>query len=675
MITPPESNSWSIAVDAPLWQPLTYRIPDGLEVRSGQRVHVPLGRRNSTGVLLEPVLLDEDRPLKEIQSLYDDDVVLSEKFISWLKWLSRYYVYPLGQVFGMVYPPLKKSGRGSKKKSVVEIAQGLPATAPPELTDEQAAAVSGISASPGFNVHLLWGVTGSGKTEVYLRLIAERIKANQTTLFLVPEISLTPQMIQRFTNRFGNEVAVLHSQLTEREKTDQWWHVVAGRKKVLIGARSALFCPVPNLGLIVIDEEHETSFKQEDHLRYHARDAGIMLAKTFNIPIVLGSATPSIETFKKVQDGQYKVHQLTRRVAERPMPDIRVIDMRAHKEERKLQLPHWLSEPLFEALQATLARGKQAALFLNRRGIAPTLLCQHCGHTWSCPNCAIQLTVHGRGHMLCHYCGYHENRPEYCIKCNEPEPKNMGAGTEQIEEDIRKLFPTARVGRADRDEIRTREDLEQLISDVEHRRLDFLIGTQMIAKGLDFPGLELVGVVLADVGFSVPDFRAAERAFQLLTQVSGRSGRHVTGDERGAVIIQTYNPSHPAIHFTQQHDYVGFVRQELTARAELHYPPYARFASVRFSSTDKDKAKATANSFRIWLQQLLHQRPQLGPITVLGPTEAPLSKLKGQYRYILLCKCQDPIKLSQALATVVNSRSRDVRNVRIAVDIDPYHLM
>ncbi|RYZ79384.1 MAG: primosomal protein N', partial [Proteobacteria bacterium] len=373
--------------------------------------------------------------------------------------------------------------------------------------------------------------------------------------------------------------------LTPREKTNQWWAMVEGKKQILIGARSALFCPLPKLGMIVIDEEHETSFKQDEKLKYHARDAAVMLAKFSACPVVLGSATPSLESWQNAKSGRYRLHQLKHRVADRAMPTIEVIDLRGEREERKIEgtqdkFPFWCGEVLFKAIGETLEKGQQAALFLNRRGVAQAVICPDCGWVPACPNCAVKLTLHGKSHLLCHYCDYHETLTEYCTECKDGEPKPIGLGTELIERDLTRLFPGARIARMDRDEITTREDLEDAVRSIENREVDILVGTQMIAKGLDFPGLTLVGLVMADVAFNLPDFRASERAFQLLTQVAGRSGRHLD-EGAGRVIIQTYNPEHPSIHYTVNHDYEGFAEYDLGFREPLHYPPFWRLASFR----------------------------------------------------------------------------------------------
>ena len=432
---------------------------------------------------------------------------------TWLKFLSEYYVYPLGRVLKSVYPPLKKNrrSRASQKAPVLpDVVRDEKKT----LTPDQQKVFDAISTElEGFSTHLIFGITGSGKTEIYLQLIEEVLSLGKQALVLVPEISLTPQLVHRFTARFGAKVAVLHSQLTDREKTEQWWAAVQGESEVVIGARSALFCPLPRLGLIVVDEEHEASFKQEETLRYHARDAAIMRAKLEGCPILLGSATPSLESWHRAQQNIYTLHTLTQRATGQQLPEVEIVDLKAEKEaatdaQWNDLRPSWMSYQLYRELSSCLERGEQAALFLNRRGMAPAVVGTITGEVPHCPNCDISLTLHGEQYLVCHYCNYSSTTHREAEKLGEDELLPLGLGTEQIQTDLERLFPAARLARADRDEVTTREDLEELISRVESRQVDFLIGTQMIAKGLDFPHLSLVALVLADVGFNLPDFRA-----------------------------------------------------------------------------------------------------------------------------------------------------------------------
>lgn len=676
---------WRVAVNVPMGA-LTYRFKQKLS--RGQSVHVPLGKggRKMAGLILGPATAEENPvfEIKDIQSLNEEYPLLPDFFVRWLEWLSQYYIHPIGQVVQSVFPPLEKKEKLRKSKRAPVIPD-LGSEVKPVLTDEQRQAVESISAHQDFSTHLIFGVTGSGKTEIYLRLLEKILNEGKRGLVLVPEISLTPQLIQRFAKRFGQDkIAALHSQLSERERTTQWWDIVENRKSILIGARSALFCPMDNLGLIIVDEEHEPSYKQEEKLKYNARDAAVMLGKMKNCPVVLGSATPSLESWKNAQEGRYHLHYLKNRVAGRALPDIEIIDLRRTKEEASdkpahrsvTPLPFWLSSHLHQKMIEVLEKGDQAALFLNRRGVAQMVLCPACGHTRECPNCDINLTLHAGSHLICHYCDYHENMKGLCPDCKEGELEAIGLGTELLEKDLRTLFPDKNIARADRDEIQTRGELEEMIEQMESGKIDILVGTQMIAKGLDFPKLKLVGLVLADIGFNLPDFRATERSFQLITQMSGRSGRHIIeGENPGAVVIQTFNAEHESILYAQKNDFEAFAEHEIQVRSQLNYPPVGKLVSFRIQGSTKGTALEAARLLARRAQSLKLQNAVYHEIEILGPAEAPLSKLRGQFRYHLLLKASS--------AQVVNSFSRQILGqqdwlpprTRIIVDIDPMSLL
>lgn len=695
------SRIWSVAVDAPLG-PLHYAIPDSLAsetLKPGTSVKVPLGARKIPGVLLEASeTAPEGVRLREILGLFEERPVIDEASLEWLKWLAKYYAYPIGPTLQLMFPPLDKSGGRKKARKApliqADMSQGTDHSV--ALTKDQTDVVNTIAATPGFQTHLLYGVTGSGKTEVYMELIARVAERGEQALVLVPEISLTPQLIQRFARRFGEKIAVIHSHLTPREKTDNWWAAHQGEKPILIGARSALFCPLQKLGIIVIDEEHESSFKQDESLRYHARDAAVMLAKMRKIPIVLGSATPSLESWQNAKLGRYHLHRLPSRIHSGGLPRIDVIDLRETRDQEKQSgrddsRPFWLSKELHLALGETLDRGEQAALFLNRRGIAQSVICPSCGHSSECPNCEVALTLHGRSHLVCHYCDYHESLKEVCSHCNTGEPKPLGLGTEKIERDLENLFPNARTVRMDRDEIQSREDLEEAIAKIENREADILIGTQMIAKGLDFPGLTLVGLVMADIAFNLPDFRASERAFQLLTQVAGRSGRHLK-DRSGHVVLQTYNPDHPSIQYTLTHDYEGFAEHDLGFREVLGYPPHGRLAALKFAGPDAQETEEAARRVAELARRSLENAKGRGTeaadradsIHILGPAPAPLSKLRNLYRFQVLIRGQgmnSPVSaLCRTLSEHIEARAKSKSpllppKVRFSVDVDAVHLL
>lgn len=671
-----------VAVDAPLQDNLTYLANESFLVQRGDVVNVSLGTRTALGVVLQTDLdlpTDENMrsKLKPLTSLHTEWPRLSEPHLKWLEWMAQYYFYPLGQVLQLCFPPLAKTvkARASKRSSVVP---QFEKTVPHLLNAEQQKCVDDIITHQGFSTHLIHGVTGSGKTEIYLELFEKVLAQNKRGLFLLPEISLTPQLINRFAKRFGNEIAVLHSQLTDRERTNQWWDIVEGRKKILIGARSALFCPIENLGLIVVDEEHEASFKQDEKLKYHGRDCSIMLARFHNCLTVLGSATPSLDSWKNAQDGKYVLHQIKNRVNSRPLPEIEVIDMRVEKDltKKSFEKPHWLSQKLYNEMLLSLEKKEQVALLLNRRGMAQMVFCPSCGHTVECPNCDISLSLHASTHLVCHYCDYHENFKTKCKDCVEGELVSMGLGTEKVEEDLKKLFPNKNIARADRDEVQSRLEMEELITRMENQEIDILIGTQMIAKGLDFNNLKLVGLLLADISFNLPDFRAGEKSFQLITQMSGRSGRHVKENESaGKVVIQTYNTEHESILFAKNHDYEGFVQTELMHRKQLNYPPFHKLAALKIQSLDVNKAKEAANYLAQKAEALKNKYNIFAEIEVLGPAAAPIAKLRNQFRFHILIKCGQPKTLNEFVRMLFGNSKWIPKQTKVVVDIDPLNLL
>ncbi len=670
------SNCYLVAVDAPLKEALTYLPPDNGEVlQRGHSVKVPLGKRTAHGVILKTGSeATKEFKLKAILEAVIARPILPAAYMDWLEWMAQYYIHPIGQIMETVFPPLEKKEKLRKSSKAPVVKEVSHASTPPALTEEQQSVIKGIEATAGFAVHLLHGVTGSGKTEVYLHLLEDLIRTGRQGLVLVPEISLTPQLIDRFSRRFPGSVAVLHSHLTEREKTTQWWGAVSGEKQILIGARSALFCPLPKLGLIILDEEHEPSYKQDEKLKYHARDAAIMLGKNLNIPVVLGSATPSMESWSNAQQGKYKLHTMAQRVNARVMPEISVVDLREvlrHRKDNPSTLPFWLSDELHAELKHVFAKGEQAALFLNRRGMAQTAQCHGCGYVAECPNCSVSLTLHARSYLVCHYCDYSEKLTELCPDCKETPMSALGLGTEKVEDDIAKLFPEARIARADRDEVQTRAQLETLIEDFESERTNLLIGTQMIAKGLDFPRLNFVGLVLADVGFHWPDLRASERSFQLLTQVSGRSGRQTAG----RVLIQTYDPSHPSITFTLKNDFYGFAEFELQERRDLLYPPHWRMAMLRIQSNSEADGRKVSEHLAHRAQALQKQFTTYENLQVLGPATAPLHKLRNKFRFQLIVKCDSTKKLNSFCRQLVGDGEWITTGTKVQVDIDPFSMM
>jgi primosomal protein N' (replication factor Y) len=537
----------------------------------------------------------------------------------------------------------------------------------PTLNDYQQAAFTALlqALGGGYGTFVLQGITGSGKTEVYLRLIAEARRRGLGALVLVPEIALTPQLAARFRARFGDDVAVLHSALPAGERIAAWRRLRRGEVGIAVGARSAVFAPVRELAVIVVDEEHDGSFKQEEGFRYHARDLAVMRARQGNALAVLGSATPCLETYRNVLLGRFTRLLLPIRAnpsaAHRPLPPVEVIDLRRHPPGPD----GLLSPPLAQAVDRALSAGEQTILFLNRRGFSTFVHCRSCGHVMRCPSCAVSLTLHrARGHLLCHYCGRAERIRETCPQCKSPGLEGMGSGTERVEALVRERFPLARVARLDRDTADGGR-LEALLAKVHRRDIDILIGTQMVTKGHDFGGVTLVGILQPDQGIHLPDFRAAERTFQIMEQVAGRAGR---AERAGRIVVQTHCPEHPAIHFLQQHDYEGFVQDELSRRELAGYPPFARMVAVRLDSPDEKAVRELASAVASRARAVADSA-----VRVLGPSEAPIPRLRGRSRFQVWLSGTDRAKLLTVAR--VMQRVALPGNVRLEVDVDPQSVL
>jgi primosomal protein N' (replication factor Y) len=520
---------------------------------------------------------------------------------------------------------------------------------------------------------LLHGVTGSGKTEIYLQALAHALEQGKGAIVLVPEISLTPQTVERFKARFSSGklqtlVAVLHSHLSAGERHDEWHKIRQGRARIVIGARSAIFAPVEPLGLIIVDEEHEHTYKQEEAPRYHARDVAIMRGQMENAVVVLGSATPSMESYANCKKGKFTLLNLPQRVDDQKMPHVRVVDMRQAMFKEKG--PPLFSPQLKEAITQRLERGEQTILFLNRRGYSTSLMCPKCGYVAECPNCSVSLTYHRIDQRLaCHICGHNEKVPLVCPepKCKNPAIRFAGTGTQKVEEVLAKLFPKARVKRMDADTMKRKDDYRHVLGDFRAGKIDILVGTQMIAKGLHFPNVTLVGIIYADSALHQPDFRAGERTFQLLTQVAGRAGR---GDVEGEVFVQAFTPFHPAIQFARRHDFVGFYEQEIEFREQLKYPPASRVALLTLKGRNEEKVKFSADHLKRELEKKL---TSLKDLVIAGPAPAPLLRAENFYRYQIMLRTRAMSALSRELAIIVQSLVLP-DDVTLAVDIDPVSL-
>lgn len=539
----------------------------------------------------------------------------------------------------------------------------------PEPNPAQAAAIATLVAALGRGGgFLLHGITGSGKTEVYLRVIAEARARGQGALMLVPEIALTPQLVRRFRARFGDAIAVLHSELSERERNDAWRGLREGRLDLAIGARSALFAPVRELGVVVVDEEHDGSFKQEDGFRYNARDMALLRAQRAGAVCVLGSATPSLESHALVQQGKLGALALPNRATAQSLPPVTIVDLARHRSGPSGQ--RLLSAPLHRGLEQCLAAGEQAILFLNRRGFAPSLRCLACAEQLQCPACSVALTMHRGARVLrCHYCDFSAPYTNVCLLCGSPHLLEIGVGTEQLEQTLADTFPGARVARLDRDTA-SGEGVEAVLDRLRAHEVDILVGTQMVTKGHDMPGVTLVGVVLADQSLAFPDFRASERTFQLLVQVGGRAGR---GERPGQVILQTYQPDHPAVRFACTHDYHGFCQSEMEAREELGFPPFGRLVAVRVDAGDLTQAERAARDladFASGLPQLRERK-----VALLGPAPAPIERLRGRYRQRLLLKSGDRNALRAAAVALAARIDEGVPPARASIDVDPVAML
>jgi len=548
------------------------------------------------------------------------------------------------------------------------------------LNEAQMEALGTIAAAMnkgGFRPHLLYGITGSGKTTVYFAAMRRALDAGKSALLLVPEIGLTPAMAAQMYAAFEGEVAMLHSQLTPDERAEQWHRIRRGEARIVVGTRSAVFAPMVDLGLIIVDEEHDSSYKQEETPRYHGRDVAVMRAKFNEAVVVLGSATPSLESWANADKGRYARIEMRERVMARPLPAVELVDMRT--EFRETGQEHIFSRKLIEETQLTLDRREQVILLLNRRGYSSVVMCRSCGEKIQCENCAISMTYHKKvsenddiaqpGQRLeCHYCGFRRAVPNVCPKCEREHLYYLGAGSQQGEERLQELFPAARIGRMDRDTVRGRSDMERLLARLHGGEINLLVGTQMIAKGHDIHGVTLVGVVGADFQLGLPDFRAAERVFQLLTQVSGRAGR---GDLPGKVLVQTYHPDHYAIQFAATHDYPGFVAKEMNYRRWMHYPPFAVLANVLIQSEKLEEATSWAGTLGRWFQ---HAR--FDKVRVLGPAAAPIVRLKRIYRFHFVLKAERRQVLGSTLrAMLAYAETQGIARRNLVVDVDAVHLM
>ena len=533
------------------------------------------------------------------------------------------------------------------------------------LTVEQSMAIKEIEESEE-NLILLKGVTGSGKTEVYMRIVEKTLEEGKSAIVLVPEIALTPQMIERFKGRFGSNVALFHSKLSDGERFDEWYRVKEGKASLIIGARSAIFLPAKNLGLIIIDEEHENTYKSDQNPKYQTKEVAEYIAKLKGCKVILGSATPTIESYYRAISGEMKLVELNHRVDNKPMPKMMLVDMR---EELRSGNKSLFSRRLYASMKEKLEKGEQIILFLNRRGFSTFVSCRSCGYVFHCEDCDISMTYHKNGFLVCHYCGKTKKQPNLCPKCGSKYVKFFGAGTERVEEEVRRYFKNARILRMDVDTTRAKDSHEKIYNTFKAREADILIGTQMVSKGLDFPNVTLVGILAADMSLNLPDYRAAERSFQIITQVAGRAGR---GDKEGEVIVQTYTPEHYSLQYAKKYDYENFYEKEFTIRAMMGYPPFGRILLINGSGKNEDELRKQM----IYLGEKVKEKAEeFGGLEVLGPTPCIIYRIKENYRWQIIIKGEFSSKFSKSIKDILYDKANNVYNdIRVSMDINPNSL-
>lgn len=674
------SSDAIVDVAIPVRVPRTfhYKVGDETQLTVGSVVQVPFrGRPTHAFVLGFPtstsVATDK---LKTVEKLLVDEPLFDESALQFFRWISDYYCHPIGEVMAAALPKLFWKLSEKQKKKARELAGddkflsrlGLSSTQDmrPTLTEEQDFVVSRILDPEEKRPFLLQGVTGSGKTEVYMSVLEGIIGQGKGAIILVPEIALTPQLLTRFSSRFPGQVAVLHSDLTVRERYVQWERLRSGMAKIVVGARSAIFAPIKNIGLIVVDEEHETSYKQEDSLRYNARDVAILRSKFVGAKAVLGTATPSLESYWNVQNGKYVHVTLKKRIMDRPMPKTTFVDLKARENWHSPHLP-WISHTLVTKMGEVLKAGQQVLLYLNRLGFAHFLYCRECGHSWRCKNCDVALTYYQHPPLLkCHYCSLRMAPPTVCEQCGGVELDTMGLGTEQVVNELAAIFPGARIVRMDRSIVKTRKQLEEVLNSIANYECDIVVGTQMVVKGHDFPGIALVGILVADASLNIPDFRAYERTYQIITQVSGRAGR---AEVPGEVVIQTVNPDHPVLLMASENRPVDFYDSELEARRRFGFPPYCRMAMLRFQHRKQDQVEGFARDIS---QRIRDYGEKVGyKCTVIGPAEAPVSRIKNLYRWHCLVKAESVGDLQTALGLAREYATHRKTPVQMSIDVDP----
>ena len=647
----------------------TYGCEDD-SVETGSKVYVRFATRK--GLVAGYVFGVHDEAPSGIKRLRyveekDEDISLTEEMVRTASWMKKRYLTRYIDAVDLFTPAGEALKSGELRQVLSAADYGEFAEEAPELTDEQKAALEEITAEEGHGIYLIHGVTGSGKTEIYMRLIERAVSEGKGAVMLVPEISLTAQITDRFARRFGAEnIAVLHSRLSPGERHDEWMKIRRGLVNIVIGARSAVFCPMENIGVIIMDEEHEATYKSEKNPKYDTVEVAVKRAMDHGAKVVLGSATPSVVSYSRSEEGIYRRIELKHRYNRNEMPEVGIIDMR---EQLKSGSSDIISPPLRDAVLEELERKKQVILFLNRRGYSSFVSCRTCGSVRKCPDCGISMTYHKSENMLrCHYCGRREPVPERCPDCGSEDIGFFGTGTEKVDEKIRKMFPEASVARLDLDTMRKKGSAQKIISDFEKEKTNILIGTQVVAKGLDFRNVGLVGILSADISLNIPDFRSAERTFQLITQAAGRAGR---GSEKGRVLIQTYTPDNYAVQAAKDHDYDAFYEKEIMFRRAMRHPPFSDFIQIVFQSKERDLPPFTAAFWERSLMQILG--PEGGPM-MRGPMI--VANRKEGYKECLLLRCPKGMRNRYfgGLATLKEKTAEKESRVHITVDVNPYSI-
>jgi len=657
----------SVVFPIPFNRIFHYSLPIELESERlvGRRVVAPFGTKGRIGYIVDSLTKTGLKGLRMIEEIVDKEPLISTNLLELARWISKYYVCSLGQALDTILPhnfqPVTTRGKIKQQKPKV-----FSAFIPSPQQNKILKPIQNNIEEKKFTVFLIHGVTDSGKTEVYLQAIAQAQEVGRQSIFLVPEISLTPQFLSIFEERFGaSRIGLWHSRLSQGERYRTWQSAYQGKIDIMIGARSAIFAPFPNLGLIIIDEEHDTSYKQEKRPLYHTRELAQKRAELERATLVLGSATPSLEAFYRAlaRAKPYRLLTLPERIYERSLPSVDVVDMR--EELKKRNNRGVFSGKLSEAITERLKRGEQIILFLNRRGYSTFILCRECGFVLKCPNCNVSMVYHfSEKKVKCHYCNHYDEAPRFCPRCGSKKIRYFGTGTEKVEQVVKKMFSRAKVMRMDIDTMHYKYAAQKIFNAFRQRKVDILVGTQLVAKGWDFPGVTLVGVISADTALNLPDFRSAERTFSLITQVAGRSGR---GFKRGEVIVQTYNPEHYSIKMALEHNYRSFYEKEMEFRRDLNYPPITNLVAILVRGKDEEKVITASEKIGSLLKR------EINRATILGPAPAVLNKIAGKYRWQIIIKTTDMGSIGEFFQR--HYLGFEEKGIEVNVDVDPVNML